>query len=68
MHQPVKHQVRNRTRVPAILKLSKILREMLLAEVNVRTADAVLQHRPEAFNGVHGYTALGDILALWLQV
>ena len=48
IHQPVKHQVRNVPHVPAILKLAQILRQVLLAHVNVRTADAALQDVPEA--------------------
>ena len=61
MHQPIKNQVRHLPHVPAILELPKVLREMLRADVNVRPVDAALQHRPEAFNAVHGRAALADI-------
>lgn len=50
------------THIPAILKLAQILRKMLRTDVNVRTVDAALQHRPEALNAVHGATRRADVL------
>ena len=57
MHQPIEHQVRNLTHVPAILELAEILREMLPADMNVSAVDAPLQLRPEALNRVDASAA-----------
>ena len=62
-HHPVKHQVRNLTHVPAILKLPQILRKVLPADMNVRAVDPALQLRPEAFNGVHASAVARGVLA-----
>ena len=53
--------MRNRPHVPAILKLPEILREMLLADVNMRPVDAALEHGPEALNPVQGLPVRADI-------
>ena len=37
---------------------------MLRADVNVRSVDAALQHRPEALDSVHGRAALADAFFL----
>ena len=50
MHQAIKHQVRHRPHVPAILKLPEILRKMLPADMNVGAVDRALQVRPEALD------------------
>mgnify|MGYP001097635410 CR=1 FL=1 len=47
----------NVTHVVAILKLPQILRKMLPADMDVRSADPALERRPEAFNGVHASAA-----------
>lgn len=52
MQEPVEHQVRHLTHVPAILKLPKILRKMLSADVNVSAADPALELSPEAFDAL----------------
>lgn len=62
-HQPIKHQVRNVPHVVTILKLRKILRKMLRADMNVRAIDAALKLRPHAFDGVCGHAALADVRA-----
>lgn len=61
MHQPVKHQMRNRPHVLAILELPEILRKVLRADVNVRAVNAPLQHRPKAFQMVHSRASRADI-------
>src|SRR5205085_10999084 len=61
--QAVKHQVRYGAHIPAILKLAKILREMLPANVNVRPVDAPLQDRPEALNRIDRRASWADIFA-----
>src|SRR5881392_3412962 len=53
VHQPVKHQMRSLTHVPAIFKLPEILREMLPANVNVGAVDRPLEHRPVALNRIY---------------
>ena len=64
MHHPVQHQVRNLTHVPAILELAQILRKVLRTDVNVRSANAALQHVPEALDVVHRGTVGADIFLL----
>jgi hypothetical protein len=68
VQQSIKHQVRQLTHVPTILKLPKILRETLRADVNVRPIDAALEHPLETFNTVNGCAVLADVFPSQLGV
>ena len=61
-HQAVQHQVRRLAHVPAILKLPKILRKMLLADMDMRPVNPALNRCPKAFNGVDAGASWRDIL------
>jgi len=54
--------MRNVTAIVTKLKLAQILRKMMTANMDMRSIDAAIQLRPEAFNGVDARTALGRIL------
>jgi hypothetical protein len=55
--------MRNVTHVPAILKLTQILRKMLPADMDMRAVDAALESGPEAFESVDTGAAEAGILA-----
>ena len=54
--------MRRLSHVPAILKLPKILRKMLLADMDMCAIDPALNRRPKAFNGVDARASWRDIL------
>ena len=61
-HQPIKHQVRRRPHVVAILKFPQILRKMLRTDMNMRPIDAALEGGPESFQAVDCRARSRDVL------
>jgi len=57
LKQKLEHQPRLGAKVMSILKLPKVLLQVLRGNPNVSPVDAALQRTPEAFDGVHVYVA-----------
>ena len=56
--------MRNMTHVVTILKLAQILRQMLPADMDMRSIDPALKLRPEAFDGIDAAAVGRRVLAL----